>query len=119
MKPLHIITAADTAGQIPIVFPDHTGIPAFTLPKLSLVDRDTVNAVDDWMDKENAARTKAGTTKVTNYEMCEQMFRRIIDDATADKVLARPIGEVLQIWDAWMAAGIHDTTTEDGDQLGK
>lgn len=113
MKPIQIITANDPQGHIPIEFPDHTGIEPFTLPVISLVDVTTMNKVDKWMHAENEKRTQTEPKKspVTNYEMCERLLKELVDATTAKKVLARPMGERVQIWNAWLEATIDPETT--------
>ncbi|MBV7302933.1 hypothetical protein [Corynebacterium sp. TAE3-ERU2] len=114
MKPVKIVTALEPAGSIPVEFPEHTGIEPFTVPIIPLIDKATMEAVDKWMADENARREKDGRSGVTNYEMCEQLLKHVVDDETAAKVAERPLGERLQLWDAWLSAAL-----DGDDELGE
>lgn len=116
MKPLNIITAAHPGGRLPIVFPDDADIAPFELPIISLIDRKVIEKSDKWIEAENARREEAEPRQapVTNYEMCEHILPMLVDAAVAKKVLARPVGELNQIWDAWLTAG-PDTDADLGE----
>ncbi|MBV7294931.1 hypothetical protein KRX51_03230 [Corynebacterium sp. TAE3-ERU12] len=101
MYSTRIIPAGVPETQVTIEFPDEFGIETFHLPLLSFIDRPTMSGMRSWTDRENEKRLKEKKPTVSLDEQLEYLFKKLVDKDIAKNVLARPEGEVVQVWLAW------------------